>query len=104
MDGAPREHYEDSIARAVIDGISFVGDTLSSRCVMVHTDQHTGEFRDGYEPTATLATYRKGSMLNAGSAKVPTTKKNKIFFTRNFDHFEEGELVIGSHVHIEELD
>ncbi|MEW6270687.1 MAG: MOSC N-terminal beta barrel domain-containing protein [Thermodesulfobacteriota bacterium] len=56
-----------------------------ARCVITTTEQTTGE-RDGTEPLATLATYRKTEL--------------GVLFGQNAVHLERGTLEVGAHVEV----
>jgi hypothetical protein len=79
--GQPYE--EDTMKVFNINGISFYGVKLCSRCVLTTIDQQTGKQQK--EPLKTLATYR--------------THNHKIFFGQNVIYQGLGQLKIGDSIH-----
>ena len=89
-------HAEDLWSRFRIGGVEFYGGTLCDRCAVIRTDQ-TKAVRHKSEPTATLATYRKGTHLLADFRYCDRrelgieVKPNAVFFGRNADFDLDGE-------------
>lgn len=102
LEGDPEAHFEDDLASIEINGVQLIGKTLCSRCPIVNTDQSSGT--TVREPLKLLSSYRKGMHLLAPLHKVPLQKLDMVFFTRNFDHLNCGELVIGSDVRVVKWD
>jgi uncharacterized protein YcbX len=84
---------EDHWRELRIDGITLFGGTLCSRCTVPTIDQDSAV--SSTEPTATLATYRRGTHLGP-HPDVPSP--NAVYFGRNFSHRGEGRVGMGARV------
>jgi len=86
-------HEEDHFASMRIGPVVFRGGKLCDRCVITCTDQDTAE--RGREPLRTLAQYRRGRDIGFDSET-----DNKVYFGRNFDHLNQGEIKVGDLVEV----
>jgi uncharacterized protein len=81
--GAPYE--EDSWRNIKIGAIRFQSPKLCDRCIIINTDQASGQ--RSAEPLKTLSTYRR-------------SEKNKVQLGQNLTHLNEGQLSVGDELAI----